>query len=132
MTLLALRGSRCLEMILHSSSFFRRSERILDAIFSGEARKSRKCCLSLNRMSRMTSKVHLSPNISSAQLTGQEERLFWSLIMLTLCLIFPIRFIYYTFNMQPNTRIETLSVVANTIFFSLERLYFSYRSDSAL
>jgi hypothetical protein len=52
--------------------------------------------------------------------------LFWSLIMLTLCLIFPIRFIYYTFNMQPNTRIETLSVVANTIFFSSERLYFSY------
>src|SRR5687768_7514540 len=127
MTLLALRGSRCREMILHSSSFFRRSERILDAIFSGEARKSRKCCLPLNNMSRITSKVHLSPNISSAQLTGQEERLFWALVMLTLCLIFPIRFIYYTFNMQPNTKIEALSDGCTYIFFSAERLHLSYR-----
>jgi hypothetical protein len=130
MTLLALRGSRCLEMILHSSSFFRRSERILDAIFSGEARKSRKCCLPLNSMSRITSKVHLSPNISSAQLTGQEERLFWSLIMLTLCLIFPIRFVYYTFNMQPNTRIETLSGDCQYNFFP-RNSFISHRDQIA-
>src|SRR5438128_5575901 len=63
-----------------SSSVFSRSARMLVEMPSSDlVRSSRKCRRLPNIMSRMTSRLHLSPTTSSVRLIGQPER--WASVM---------------------------------------------------
>src|SRR5258708_18417270 len=62
-------------MMPWSSSVFSRSARMLEEIPSSDlVSSSRKCRRLPNIMSRMTSRLHLSPTTSSVRLIGQPER----------------------------------------------------------
>src|SRR3954469_14939463 len=63
-------------MIPSSSRVFSRSARMLEEMPSSDlVRSSRKCRRLPNIMSRMMSRLHLSPSTSSERLIGQPERL---------------------------------------------------------
>src|SRR5438874_5546482 len=63
-------------MILSSSRVFSRSARMLEEMPSSDfVSSSRKCRRLPNIMSRMMSRLHLSPSTSSDRLIGQPERL---------------------------------------------------------
>src|SRR3954452_22363366 len=67
-------------MIPAASSVFSRSARMLEEMPSSDlVSSSRKCRRLPNIMSRIISKLHLSPTTSSVRLIGQPER--WSSVM---------------------------------------------------